>query len=52
MTATPMLAAREKTLSAGCPTANAHWKIVQHAAPKAMTALVVWMKSGQVNSGP
>ena len=43
---------REDRRSARCPTANAHCRIVQHAAANAMTALVVWMKSGQVNSGP
>jgi hypothetical protein len=52
ITATLMLATSENRRSARCPTANAHCRIVQHAAANAITALVVWMKSGQVNSGP
>jgi hypothetical protein len=52
MPATLMLATSENRRSARWPTAKAHCRIVQHAAANAITALVVWMKSGQVNIGP
>jgi len=52
ITATLMLATKENRRSARCPTANAHCRIVTHAAANAITALVVWMKSGHVNAGP